>query len=170
MPYQDKQINCRDCGGQFVFTAGEQEFYASKGFTNEPTRCPLQRRMRKQGENSYNSRRDGPCEHDVTRSGSSRSSAPRGGYDRGERSFDRPRRERSAYQGPLPSGPIAATVVRVDPAGRYLFVRVDQPAMDVYVHGSLLPSRGPQIREGDSVEITVGPSERGPRALSCDLA
>ena len=30
--YQDKSITCRDCGEDFVFTAGEQEFYAQKGF------------------------------------------------------------------------------------------------------------------------------------------
>lgn len=37
--YQDKQLSCRDCGSEFTFTAGEQEFYAEKGFQNEPTRC-----------------------------------------------------------------------------------------------------------------------------------
>src|SRR4051812_1815599 len=36
---QDKVLTCRDCGNQFVFTAGEQEFYAQRGFTNEPSRC-----------------------------------------------------------------------------------------------------------------------------------
>ena len=40
MSYADKTLTCRDCGTQFVFTTGEQEFYAQKGFTNEPTRCP----------------------------------------------------------------------------------------------------------------------------------
>ncbi|MDQ2996035.1 MAG: zinc-ribbon domain-containing protein, partial [Chloroflexota bacterium] len=38
MSYADKTMACRDCGTDFVFTAGEQEFYAQKGFTNEPTR------------------------------------------------------------------------------------------------------------------------------------
>lgn len=37
--YTDKTLTCRDCGTSFVFTAGEQEFYASKGFANEPSRC-----------------------------------------------------------------------------------------------------------------------------------
>jgi CxxC-x17-CxxC domain-containing protein len=45
--YADKTITCRDCGMDFVFTAGEQEFYAQKGFTNEPTRCPSCRQARK---------------------------------------------------------------------------------------------------------------------------
>ena len=37
--YQDKTLKCKDCGNDFVFTAGEQEFYAEKGFQNEPQRC-----------------------------------------------------------------------------------------------------------------------------------
>jgi CxxC-x17-CxxC domain-containing protein len=38
--YADKPLACRDCGTSFLFTAGEQEFFAQKGFTNEPSRCP----------------------------------------------------------------------------------------------------------------------------------
>ena len=37
--YQDRDITCRDCGTPFVFTSGEQAFYASKGLVNEPQRC-----------------------------------------------------------------------------------------------------------------------------------
>ena len=37
--YEDKTLVCKDCGAEFVFTAGEQEFYAEKGFVNEPKRC-----------------------------------------------------------------------------------------------------------------------------------
>lgn len=37
--YQDKTLQCKDCGSDFTFTAGEQEFYAEKGFQNEPARC-----------------------------------------------------------------------------------------------------------------------------------
>jgi CxxC-x17-CxxC domain-containing protein len=45
---QDKTLECRDCGGNFVFTASEQDFYAEKGFTNVPSRCPDCRAIRKQ--------------------------------------------------------------------------------------------------------------------------
>jgi CxxC-x17-CxxC domain-containing protein len=38
--YSDKTLRCRDCGRDFVFSAGEQEFYAGKGLLNEPGRCP----------------------------------------------------------------------------------------------------------------------------------
>lgn len=37
--YEDKTLVCKDCGNEFIFTAGEQEFYAEKGFENEPMRC-----------------------------------------------------------------------------------------------------------------------------------
>lgn len=47
MEFQDKTLKCRDCGKDFVFTAGEQEFYQSKGFTNEPVRCADCRRAKK---------------------------------------------------------------------------------------------------------------------------
>ena len=44
----DKTIICRDCGNEFVFTVGEQEFYKEKGFDNEPTRCVSCRRAKKE--------------------------------------------------------------------------------------------------------------------------
>lgn len=47
MPFVDKTLHCLDCGKEFVFTAGEQEFYAKKGFTNEPLRCKDCRDARK---------------------------------------------------------------------------------------------------------------------------
>ena len=46
---QDKTLVCRDCGQTFVFTASEQDFYAEKGFTNEPVRCKECRSARKNG-------------------------------------------------------------------------------------------------------------------------
>lgn len=58
MSFADKTITCRDCGMDFVFTAGEQEFYASKGFVNEPTRCPTCRQARKAALNSNGGMRD----------------------------------------------------------------------------------------------------------------
>ena len=36
---EDITLNCRDCNAEFVFSAGEQEFYQSKGWENQPTRC-----------------------------------------------------------------------------------------------------------------------------------
>jgi len=45
--YSDETLNCVDCGRSFAFTASEQEFYASKGFTNKPSRCSDCRAARK---------------------------------------------------------------------------------------------------------------------------
>ncbi len=76
MSFADKTLTCRDCGTAFTFTSGEQEFYAQKGFDNEPTRCTNCRQVRKQS-------RDG---------GSSYSSGGGGGYGGGY-SSDRGQRE-----------------------------------------------------------------------------
>ena len=43
----DKTLTCRDCGNDFVFTEGEQAFFASHGLLNEPSRCPACRALRK---------------------------------------------------------------------------------------------------------------------------
>ena len=45
--FNDKILNCRDCGRDFEFSASEQEFYAEKGFTTEPGRCPECRAAKK---------------------------------------------------------------------------------------------------------------------------
>ena len=37
--YVDQDLTCRDCGAGFVFSAGQQEFFAEKGFENAPSRC-----------------------------------------------------------------------------------------------------------------------------------
>jgi CxxC-x17-CxxC domain-containing protein len=57
--FEDKTLTCRDCGNPFTFTAGEQEFFAQKGFTNEPGRCPECRAARKseRGATSYDTDR-----------------------------------------------------------------------------------------------------------------
>lgn len=44
----DKTLTCKDCGAEFTFTQGEQDFYAEKGFTNEPQRCTSCRAAKKQ--------------------------------------------------------------------------------------------------------------------------
>lgn len=48
MAFQDQTLTCRDCGKEFTWTAGEQEFYQQKGFNNPPVRCADCRRVKKQ--------------------------------------------------------------------------------------------------------------------------
>lgn len=59
MSFQDKSLQCSDCGTTFTFSAGEQEFFDSKGYTNEPKRCPECRQSRKSersGSGGYGAR------------------------------------------------------------------------------------------------------------------
>ena len=53
MALSDKTLSCVECRSDFTFTAGEQEFFASKGFTNEPSRCPQCRGARKSQQRGY---------------------------------------------------------------------------------------------------------------------
>jgi CxxC-x17-CxxC domain-containing protein len=52
MEYHDKVLKCSECGAEFVFTAGEQMFFADKGFKNEPKRCKACKANRAQGNGS----------------------------------------------------------------------------------------------------------------------
>lgn len=47
MEFSDQTLTCRDCQQQFVWTAGEQQFYAEKGLLNAPARCPACRANRR---------------------------------------------------------------------------------------------------------------------------
>ena len=60
MAYTDKSLQCADCGAPFTFSAQDQEFFAQKGYTNEPKRCPTCREARKAergGGGGYSARR-----------------------------------------------------------------------------------------------------------------
>jgi CxxC-x17-CxxC domain-containing protein len=51
MAMEEKKLRCRDCGQEFVFTVGEQEFYSSHGLQNDPSRCPSCRVSRRRSRN-----------------------------------------------------------------------------------------------------------------------
>ena len=64
--FEDKTLTCRECGAEFVFTASEQQFYADKGFQNEPGRCPSCRAARRQANGQNRGDRpmfDVVCDH-----------------------------------------------------------------------------------------------------------
>ena len=46
--FEDETLVCKECGKEFVFTAGEKEFFAEKGLQNKPVRCPECRQARKE--------------------------------------------------------------------------------------------------------------------------
>ena len=60
--YVDKVLVCRDCSREFIFSAGEQEFYQSRGLQHEPRRCPDCRNARRQQDGAS---RPGRVMHDV---------------------------------------------------------------------------------------------------------
>jgi len=49
VPYTDKTLTCVECGAEFTFSAEDQEYHASRGFANEPKRCPTCREARRGG-------------------------------------------------------------------------------------------------------------------------
>jgi CxxC-x17-CxxC domain-containing protein len=61
LSFEDKSLKCRDCGSDFIFTAGEQEFYQQKGLMNQPSRCPACRAARRNATGGGRSER-GPRE------------------------------------------------------------------------------------------------------------
>lgn len=67
--YTEKNLTCRDCGAEFPFTASEQAFFAEKGFTNEPSRCPA-------------------CRSSHRNSGNRNAGGSRGGYNENRTMYD----------------------------------------------------------------------------------
>ena len=64
MSFQDKTLTCSDCNNSFTFSVEEQEQFQSRGYTNEPKRCPECRQARKSERygnsgNSYSSDSNG---------------------------------------------------------------------------------------------------------------
>lgn len=53
MGFTDKSLQCADCGNTFAFTADEQQFYATRGYANEPKRCPACREARRTQRDSF---------------------------------------------------------------------------------------------------------------------
>mgnify|MGYP003309998151 CR=1 FL=1 len=60
--YEDKTLTCKECGQPFVFTAGEQEFYAEKGFEDEPQRCKPCRDKRKAASKAPKEMHEATCD------------------------------------------------------------------------------------------------------------
>lgn len=60
MSFQDKSLTCVQCGKSFTFSAADQEFFQTKGYTNEPKRCPSCRQTRqseRRGESRFSGQR-----------------------------------------------------------------------------------------------------------------
>ena len=58
MALSDKTLVCVDCGGEFIFTVGEQEFFNSRGFINDPKRCQTCRSSRRSEQRGFSGERE----------------------------------------------------------------------------------------------------------------
>ena len=63
--FYDRTLQCKDCNDEFVFSAGEQRFFAEKGLGHEPQRCPAcrvaARQARDPGTREYHAAVCGAC-------------------------------------------------------------------------------------------------------------
>jgi CxxC-x17-CxxC domain-containing protein len=107
MSYEDKTLTCVQCSKEFVFSAGEQAFYAEKGFTNPPKRCKACRKLRRQGKSndptSYGEYRSPSFERSAPDHQKIRGRQRRGGRGHrggGGRGGDRKRQQRRGYRSP----------------------------------------------------------------------
>lgn len=108
MAYTDQVLNCADCGIDFVFSASEQEFFAQKGFTSAPKRCPACRAQRRAanggGGSSYGN-------GGGSSGGGGGYSAGGGGYSRGPREMFEAVCARCAKDTEVPFRPTGARPV-----------------------------------------------------------
>jgi CxxC-x17-CxxC domain-containing protein len=51
--FADRDVKCVSCGLEFVFSAGEQQFFQEKGFTNEPKHCKECKAKRVDGKGQH---------------------------------------------------------------------------------------------------------------------
>jgi CxxC-x17-CxxC domain-containing protein len=84
MSFEDRILECMDCGASFTWTAGEQRFFEEKGFTNEPRRCADCRARKKAARASGEAEGEGRPRRPTGRPGGRPAGAPgRGGPDGG---------------------------------------------------------------------------------------
>jgi CxxC-x17-CxxC domain-containing protein len=192
---QDIAIKCADCGEDFVFTIGEQEFYRTHGLTHAPTRCKRCREARKRGGTAgeATSRRPGGAAHEMYAAVCSSCGVatqvpfqPTQGRAiyckdcyRGHRvdggSGGRGREHRAgarASAGPGPASPVSGegriqgAVKWFDESKGYGFIHLDG-GEDVFVHFSAIRGDGfRSLAQGERVECEVVESGRGRQAAN----
>jgi cold shock CspA family protein len=147
------------CQEGFVWTTGEQEFFASKGFTNPPKSCRGNRQARKArrdyGENgARDSGQSAVCPYGE----GSGSPSPQG------RSTFRPRVERSPMTTNIVAGlTMTGKVARLLHDRHFGFIR-DDAGVEYYFHEDGVDDNFYSLTEGAPVSFVTEASPRGPRA------
>lgn len=156
---------CVACREGFVWTAGEQEFFASKGFTNPPKSCRGNRQARKArrqyGENG--ARDAGPSEACPYGEGAgSRATSGQVSY--------RPRTERRPVLHTVEPGQhLSGTIARLLHDRNFGFIR-DDDDVEYYFHADSVDDNFYSLTEGASVSFVTEASARGPRARNVTRA
>lgn len=160
--YQDKIMQCAACGEGFIWTAGEQEFFASKGFVSPPKSCRGNRQARKAQRDTgrYESNGTGyrPEHCPYGEGASATSNLP-----------PRAHRPRDRFSGPavdVVSGIVASgEVARLLRDRMFGFIRDDQ-GTEYYFHESAVSGDFFSLREGMRVSFLTEANARGPRAAN----
>ncbi|HWE30534.1 MAG TPA: zinc-ribbon domain containing protein [Polyangia bacterium] len=117
MDFQDRPLQCLDCKNEFIFTAGEQEFYERKGFKEIPKRCKPCRDARK-------TRRGDSGAHANGNGNGYGNGAGGNGYGNGEPSGNRPPRgDREMFDATCAACGAPARVPFRPAAGRPVYCR-----------------------------------------------
>jgi cold shock CspA family protein len=162
--YEDKVIQCAACGEGFVWTAGEQAFFADKGFSSPPKSCRANRQARKTQrehgafeQNGYAVRPERcPYDEGVSSTGTHASRSYSGVTVR---------RRPAAEQVEITSGIVlTGRVARVLRDRMFGFVR-DEQGVEYYFHQTAVDDDFFALSEGSRVSFITESSPRGPRAV-----
>ena len=189
---EDQVLKCIECGDEFVFTAGEQEFYREKGLTHAPTRCRRCRENRRaqRGQTGGGAPQSGFRSNSGASANKSQFSAtcsncgaetmvpfaPTAGrpvYCKDCYRQHRPARPERAERAPRPAPMSAGPGSRMQGAVKWFneskgfgFIQ-DDGGEDVFVHFSAIQSDGfKTLAQGDRVEFDVVPGEKGKQAAN----
>jgi cold shock CspA family protein len=153
MDFEDRELPCDTCGGSFVWSAGEQAFFAQRGFS-APRRCTGARKERKAG--------GGQATYDR---------CPFGGHagssDRPSRTPDR----RSAHisRPATPGERLHGRVVRVVAERGFGFIRDEQDQDYYFSDRDLPPGAFSHLTVGAELEFVAAETPRGKRAQAIAL-
>ncbi len=162
--YEDKVLPCAACQEGFIWTAGEQQFFADKGFTSPPKSCRANRQARKEqrssgyvnGNIASASGKPNACAYGEGASSS-------GGYSVPMRRISIPRSVLQVDSGIAMTG----TITRLLRDRGFGFIRARDEG-EYYFHQQTVDDDFDALAEGMSVSFITESSARGPRAVSVE--
>jgi cold shock CspA family protein len=165
--YQDKVLQCAACRESFVWTAGEQEFFASKGFSSPPKSCRANRRARKEQRDSGRFDERGALPDRCPWGESAGSGSRSGGSYTGGGGNGYRRDTGYGHQvvQVVEGVPMVGSITRIVRDRMFGFIR-DEDGVEYYFHQSALDDDFYALTEGARVTFITASSPRGPRATN----